>query len=100
MWPEVLNGSPGTHTSSPQMLSTAVLSCMGCHTAVTQVPCNQEMRSLLLMQCIHMTCWWLQAFMPRLLHRCGVECYVTGNYSRAETQQLGQHVEQLLKVSS
>ncbi|KAL0046282.1 hypothetical protein WJX82_008028 [Trebouxia sp. C0006] len=39
----------------------------------------------------------LQAFMPRLLHRCGVECYVTGNYSRAETQQLGQHVEQLLK---
>ncbi len=38
--------------------------------------------------------------MPRLLHRCGVECYVTGNYSRAETQQLGQHVEQLLKVSS
>ncbi len=37
--------------------------------------------------------------MPRLLHRCGVECYVTGSYSRAETQQLGQHVEQLLKVS-
>ncbi|KAL0019017.1 hypothetical protein WJX77_001203 [Trebouxia sp. C0004] len=39
----------------------------------------------------------LQAFMPRLLHRCGVECYVTGNYSRAQSQQLGQHVEQLLK---
>ncbi len=38
--------------------------------------------------------------MPRLLHRCGVECYVTGNYSRADTQHLGQHVEKLLKVSS
>ena len=37
--------------------------------------------------------------MPRLLHRCGVECYVTGNYSRSETQQLGQHVDHLLKVS-
>ena len=36
--------------------------------------------------------------MPRLLHRCGVECYVTGNYSRDETKKLGQHVEHLLKV--
>lgn len=36
--------------------------------------------------------------MPRLLHRCGVECYVTGNYSRDETRKLGQHVEHLLKV--
>ena len=40
----------------------------------------------------------LQAFMPRLLHRCGVECFVTGNYSLAETLQLGQHVEKVLKV--
>lgn len=40
----------------------------------------------------------LQAFMPRLLHRCGVECFVTGNYSLAETQRLGQHVEKILKV--
>ena len=36
--------------------------------------------------------------MPRLLQRCGVECYVTGNYSRAEAIHLGQHVHQLLKV--
>lgn len=36
--------------------------------------------------------------MPRLLRRCGVECYVTGNFSRAETQQLGEHVERILKV--
>ena len=40
----------------------------------------------------------LQAFMPRLLHRCGVECFVTGNYSLAETLRLGQHVEKILKV--
>ena len=40
----------------------------------------------------------MQAFMPRLLHRCGVECFVTGNYSREETLQLGQHVEHILKV--
>ena len=40
----------------------------------------------------------VQAFMPRLLHRCGVECFVTGNYSRAETLQLGQYVEKTLKV--
>ena len=52
------------------------------------------------------SCWFLsfdpacyvQAFMPRLLHRCGVECFVTGNYSHAETLQLGQHVERILKV--
>ena len=40
----------------------------------------------------------LQAFMPRLLHRCGVECFVTGNYSLAETHRLGQLVEKILKV--
>lgn len=40
----------------------------------------------------------LQGFMPRLLHRCGVECFVTGNYSLAETQRLGQHVESILQV--
>ena len=40
----------------------------------------------------------LQAFMPRLLHRCGVECFVTGNYSLPETLRLGQHVEKILKV--
>ncbi|KAL3136082.1 hypothetical protein ABBQ32_007106 [Trebouxia sp. C0010 RCD-2024] len=39
----------------------------------------------------------LRAFMPRLLRRCGVECFVTGNYSLAETQQLGRHVEKILK---
>ena len=36
--------------------------------------------------------------MPRLLHRCGVECFVTGNFSLAATLQLGQHVEKILKV--
>ena len=36
--------------------------------------------------------------MPRLLHRCGVECFVSGNYSLAETLRLGQHVEKILKV--
>lgn len=36
--------------------------------------------------------------MPKLLHRCGVECYVTGNYGRQEALQLAQHVETLLKV--
>ena len=40
----------------------------------------------------------LRAFMPRLLHQCGVECYVTGNYSKEEALHLGRHVEAILKV--
>lgn len=40
----------------------------------------------------------LRAFMPRLLHRCGMECYVTGNYSKQEALHLGGRVETLLKV--
>ena len=40
----------------------------------------------------------MQAFMPRLLHRCGMECYVTGNYSQKEALHLAAHVERILKV--